>query len=402
MMKKLVTILSIFICLVSVASCTDDKPHEHVYVDGKCTCGEVDPNYSVPHEHIFVNGICECGAEEPKTLLPKEINVDEEVLTKVIEDHDTFYRPSNFEKIIQDEGEKKQSVPILKFSEIDKKYIGVYVDKSFMDLIRKEANDDDGMSHLEQVVKSYYNPNLISQEIMNLYYDIVNENVIKANEYFTLDGKLINRENVNVKYYELNQQQEIPTIIDNYEIIGLYGSRIVTIIDDLYVKDEIGKEIKTYFWMPGTIKNDKVIVNEDLTTATTGYNYYIRSKSSNNKYIYAGNLPLEDALLNRKMMHYHISIITENDGLEYVVLPEFGIDNKNSDPNSKKINESLSALLNKDLSRLATNELYLQQLTSYEGTKKDAYIDEYIEKYGYAYEVYEYSKILELINEYIN
>lgn len=407
MKKRILIMLSILICLVCATSCTDDKPHEHVYIDGKCNCGVLDPNYVIPHAHIFVDGICVCGEEDYNSSLYKEISIDEELLTKTIEDYDTFGRPSNFQKIIQDGWEINQSVPILEFSEIDKKYIGVYVDKTFMDLIRKEAEDtDNGRSHLEQVAKKYYDKNLLNQEIMDLYYNIVNKNL--ANEYFTLDGKIINRENICVKYYELNKQQEIPTIIDNYEIIGLYGNRIVTIIDDLYVKDEIGKEIKTYFWIPGIIENDKVIAKESLTTdikgennnITNGYNYYIRVKSSNNKYIYTGDIPLEDALLNRRVMINHVSIIIENDEFEYIVLPEFGVDNKNSDPNSKTINEKLAALLNKDLSRLATSELYLAQLTNYEGAEYDTYIDEYIQKYGYVYEVYEYDEILELINEY--
>ena len=83
-----------------------EPPHEHVFVEGKCECGEADPNYVPPHvheacpecglcvaedcdgaeevkclghtsepetpevhEHVFVEGKCECGAEE--TLEPE-------------------------------------------------------------------------------------------------------------------------------------------------------------------------------------------------------------------------------------------------------------------------------------------------------------------------------------------
>ena len=47
------------------------KPHEHEFVDGKCECGEEDPNYVPPHEHEFVNGKCECGEEDPNYVEPK-------------------------------------------------------------------------------------------------------------------------------------------------------------------------------------------------------------------------------------------------------------------------------------------------------------------------------------------
>ena len=40
-------------------------PHEHEFIDGKCECGEDDPNYVPPHEHVFVDGKCECGEIDP-------------------------------------------------------------------------------------------------------------------------------------------------------------------------------------------------------------------------------------------------------------------------------------------------------------------------------------------------
>ena len=46
-------------------------PHEHNFVDGKCECGESDPNYVPPtHEHVFVDGKCECGEEDPNYVPP--------------------------------------------------------------------------------------------------------------------------------------------------------------------------------------------------------------------------------------------------------------------------------------------------------------------------------------------
>jgi hypothetical protein len=34
-------------------------------VDGKCECGENDPNYVPSHTHAFVDGKCECGESDP-------------------------------------------------------------------------------------------------------------------------------------------------------------------------------------------------------------------------------------------------------------------------------------------------------------------------------------------------
>ena len=47
-------------------------PHEHSFVDGKCECGESDPNYIPPHEHSFVDGKCECGESDPNYVPPHE------------------------------------------------------------------------------------------------------------------------------------------------------------------------------------------------------------------------------------------------------------------------------------------------------------------------------------------
>ncbi len=47
-------------------------PHEHSFVDGKCECGETDPNYVPPHEHSFVDGKCECGETDPNYVPPHE------------------------------------------------------------------------------------------------------------------------------------------------------------------------------------------------------------------------------------------------------------------------------------------------------------------------------------------
>ena len=39
----------------------NDPNHEHFYVNGKCACSAIDPDYTGPHNHVFVEGVCSCG-----------------------------------------------------------------------------------------------------------------------------------------------------------------------------------------------------------------------------------------------------------------------------------------------------------------------------------------------------
>ena len=54
------------------------EEHVHEYVEGKCSCGETDPNYVAPHEHKFVEGKCECGETDPNYQTPQEPTTDPE------------------------------------------------------------------------------------------------------------------------------------------------------------------------------------------------------------------------------------------------------------------------------------------------------------------------------------
>ena len=47
-----------------------EPPHKHEYIEGKCECGEEDPNYEPPHEHEYIEGKCECGEEDPNYKPP--------------------------------------------------------------------------------------------------------------------------------------------------------------------------------------------------------------------------------------------------------------------------------------------------------------------------------------------
>ena len=60
-----------------------EDPHEHDFIDGKCDCGEIDPNYNpeTPHEHSFVEGKCECGEIDPGYVpdTPTQPEIDPEM-----------------------------------------------------------------------------------------------------------------------------------------------------------------------------------------------------------------------------------------------------------------------------------------------------------------------------------
>ena len=58
------------IVLVLVLTLGGGDDHTHNFVDGKCECGESDPNYVPTHTHNFVNGECECGETDPNYVPP--------------------------------------------------------------------------------------------------------------------------------------------------------------------------------------------------------------------------------------------------------------------------------------------------------------------------------------------
>ncbi len=93
--KLLACLLVVIAMVFTLASCElIDKllgkdTHEHSFVDGKCDCGEEDPDY-VPHEHEFVDGRCECGEEDPD-YVPAGNTIDVVVTdTYVWDDEYTF------------------------------------------------------------------------------------------------------------------------------------------------------------------------------------------------------------------------------------------------------------------------------------------------------------------------
>lgn len=90
-MKKIFCLCFMMCTLLLIVGCTFS--HTHSYVDGKCSCGEVDPNYQEPvHVHEFVDGVCSCGEKELYTVV--FIDMDGTVLKRVeVERHGEVTEP---------------------------------------------------------------------------------------------------------------------------------------------------------------------------------------------------------------------------------------------------------------------------------------------------------------------
>ena len=81
-LTKLICLVFVIALIFSISSCAvvdmiKDKFHKHDYVDGKCECGESDPDYVTPHTHNFVDGKCECGEEDPNYVPPTKGTADD-------------------------------------------------------------------------------------------------------------------------------------------------------------------------------------------------------------------------------------------------------------------------------------------------------------------------------------
>lgn len=67
MKKLMIAVVIMFLFCVTSCKCNNNNnnSHEHNFVEGKCECGELDPNYNQNHTHNFVDGKCSCGAVDP-------------------------------------------------------------------------------------------------------------------------------------------------------------------------------------------------------------------------------------------------------------------------------------------------------------------------------------------------
>ena len=75
--------------------------HKHSFVNGKCECGESDPNYKPEpdHEHVFVDGKCECGESDPDYKPEPEPDVP--VLSEL---DNSFYVAENWAYMTNNDG----------------------------------------------------------------------------------------------------------------------------------------------------------------------------------------------------------------------------------------------------------------------------------------------------------
>lgn len=65
-LSKLLAVACLLVCAsLTLCSCGG---HTHSFVEGKCECGESDPNYVPPHTHTFVEGKCQCGESDPNYI----------------------------------------------------------------------------------------------------------------------------------------------------------------------------------------------------------------------------------------------------------------------------------------------------------------------------------------------
>jgi len=110
-MKKILSLILAISMLASLllfaVGCGEEEnpPHEHSYLDGKCECGESDPDYVAPHKHSYVGGRCECGEIDPdysKIILESAVVDADGGLTFTMSDGSVFPKislPENSEGI---------------------------------------------------------------------------------------------------------------------------------------------------------------------------------------------------------------------------------------------------------------------------------------------------------------
>ena len=72
-MKRVLGFIFIFICLFLTSCDMTQTNHKHDYIEGECSCGEIDPDYVEPHEHEFIEGKCACGEIDPNYTEPIDL-----------------------------------------------------------------------------------------------------------------------------------------------------------------------------------------------------------------------------------------------------------------------------------------------------------------------------------------
>ena len=88
--------------------------HEHNFVDGKCECGESDPDYKPECEHSYTEGVCtKCGEADPDYKPECEHSFSEGVCTKCGESDPDYKPEGGDDPVVPPVGEK--SIKILFF-----------------------------------------------------------------------------------------------------------------------------------------------------------------------------------------------------------------------------------------------------------------------------------------------
>ncbi|MBE6130233.1 MAG: hypothetical protein E7183_00725 [Erysipelotrichaceae bacterium] len=119
MIKRYFIFILVVFLFVSLTACKDDS-HKHSYVEGKCTCGEVDPNYEPPHTHEFVEGKCTCGEVDPNYEPPHTHEFIEGKCT--CGEIDPNYEPPHTHEFIEGKCTCGEVDP--KYKTIEKTYVG--------------------------------------------------------------------------------------------------------------------------------------------------------------------------------------------------------------------------------------------------------------------------------------
>ena len=118
-MKRIRLILILIISLFLIGGC-----------DETIDCGK-----NPDHESCIENIDCVKDPDHESCIDEvnyKEIELDASVLTKTLPEPSWWSPKSNFVGILQKYMTEKMSIPLLKFSEIDEFYIGLYIDKTFI------------------------------------------------------------------------------------------------------------------------------------------------------------------------------------------------------------------------------------------------------------------------------
>lgn len=101
--------LGFFICDEFVMPEVESEyaPHTHEFIEGKCDCGAIDPDYAPPHEHKFVDGVCDCGATDPDYApFDGVIDFDEDYSSYITFTTADAHKETNTVQVVEIEGNK--------------------------------------------------------------------------------------------------------------------------------------------------------------------------------------------------------------------------------------------------------------------------------------------------------